>query len=69
MSNRVTTEEAARRLNIAPRRVVALIQAGRLPAQRVGSGQRAIYVMEEADLQQVAHRPTGRPAKVKETRP
>ena len=59
MSDILTTQEAAQRLGVSTRRVIALIEAGRLPASRFGKA----YAIQEADLAIVADRPTGRPAK------
>ena len=52
------TRDAATRLGITPRRVVALIRAGRLPALRVGRS----WVIREADLALVKERRPGRPS-------
>ena len=52
------TRDAATRLGITPRRVVALIRAGRLPATRVGRS----WVIREADLALVKERRPGRPS-------
>ena len=52
------TRDAATRLGITPRRVVALIRAGRLPALRVGRA----WVIREADLELVKERRPGRPS-------
>jgi excisionase family DNA binding protein len=60
MDSRLSSvEEAARRLDVVPQRVRALIAAGRLPAQRVGKG----YVLDAAEVEQFARqpRPRGRP--------
>ena len=59
MSNLLTTQEVAERLGVSTRRVIALIEAGRLPASRFGKA----YAIKEADLGIVAERPAGRPAK------
>ena len=53
----LSTREAAARLGITPRRVLALIYAQRLPAERVGS----TWVIRAADLALVADRRPGRP--------
>jgi excisionase family DNA binding protein len=55
----LTTKEAAERLGITPRRVQALIEAGRLPAQKFGRD----YMIKEADLKLVEDRKVGRPKK------
>ena len=52
------TRDAATRLGITPRRVVALIRAGRLPALRVGR----TWVIRDADLELVKERRPGRPS-------
>lgn len=59
MRDILTTQEAAQRLGVSTRRVIALIEAGRLPASRFGKA----YAIQEADLAIVADRPNGRPAK------
>lgn len=55
----LTTTEAAKRLGISPRRVLALIYDKRLPAQQWGRD----WLIREADLAQVERRPVGRPRK------
>lgn len=55
----LTTKEAAARLNITSRRVVALIQAKTLPAEKIGRD----YLIKEKDLDLVANRKAGRPRK------
>jgi excisionase family DNA binding protein len=57
MPDLLSTQEAAARLGVSPRRVVALIDTGRLPAIRVGRS----WVIRAADLAQVADRPNGWP--------
>jgi excisionase family DNA binding protein len=57
----LTTKEAAQKLGITPRRVVALVTAGRLPAQKFGRD----YMIREADLKLVQDRKVGRPKKEK----
>lgn len=59
MSQTYTTAEAAAKLNVTPRRVVALIQAGRLRATKHGRD----WIITAADLAAVKHRPPGRPKK------
>ena len=54
----LSTRDAATRLGITTRRVVALIRAGRLPALRVGR----TWVIREADLELVKERRPGRPS-------
>jgi excisionase family DNA binding protein len=53
----LTTKQAAERLGITPRRVQALIEAGRLPANKFGRD----YMIKEADLNLVKDRKVGRP--------
>jgi excisionase family DNA binding protein len=53
----LTTKQVAERLGITPRRVQALVTAGRLPAQKIGRD----YLIKEADLKLVAVRKVGRP--------
>lgn len=55
----LTTKEAAARLSITPRRVVAIIQSGKLPAEKIGRD----YLIIEKDLDLVANRKSGRPRK------
>jgi excisionase family DNA binding protein len=55
----LTTKQAAERLGITPRRVQALIEAGRLPASKFGRD----YMIKEADLKLVQDRKVGRPKK------
>jgi excisionase family DNA binding protein len=57
----LSTQEAAKKLNIGERRVRVLIESGRLPAQQVSG----IWVILESDLKAVKHRPMGRPKKEK----
>jgi excisionase family DNA binding protein len=54
----LTTKQVAERLGITPRRVQALVTAGRLPAQKIGRD----YLIKEADLKLVEIRKVGRPA-------
>lgn len=55
----LTTKTAAQRLGISPRRVIALIKAKRLPAERLGRD----WLIEERDLNRVSERKAGRPPK------
>ena len=57
----LTTSEVAELLGVTRRRVVAMITAGRLPAQIMGSGQRPVYLVARADLKLVKNRKPGRP--------
>ncbi len=56
----LTTQDVAARLGVTPRRVLALIAAGRLPATKVGEGRRATYFIAPPDLAKVKNRPTGK---------
>lgn len=58
----LTTKQVAERLGITPRRVQALVTAGRLPAQKIGRD----YLIKEADLKLVEVRKVGRPKKLSE---
>jgi excisionase family DNA binding protein len=53
----LTTAQAAEKLGISPRRVLALIQAERLPAEPFGP----TYMIQEKDLALVKNRKPGRP--------
>ena len=55
----LTTLEVAAKLGVSKRRVIALIEAGRLPAERFGNA----YVINESDLKLVEDRKPGRPPK------
>ena len=55
----LTTKEVAERLGVSVRRVHALIQAKRLPAQKYGRD----YLIDEKSLKLVEERKTGRPSK------
>lgn len=57
----LTTPEVAERLGVSTRRVLALIQAGRLPSQQFGRD----HVIKESDLKLVENRQPGRPPKAK----
>ena len=59
--NFLTTKQTAELLGITPRRVQALIEAGRLPAQKFGRD----YMINEKDLKLVKDRKVGRPPKAK----
>ncbi len=54
----LTTSEAAERLGVTRWRVSALIQAGRLKAEKKGQ----IYLIDESDLKPVMVRTPGRPS-------
>lgn len=53
----LTTTEAANRLGVTSRQVVALIAAGKLQATRVGHA----WVIKESDLASVQRNPQGWP--------
>ena len=55
----LTTKQAADILGITQRRINALIQAGKLPAQVFGG----VYMIQESDLALVSDRKAGRPKK------
>jgi excisionase family DNA binding protein len=56
----LTTKQAAEKLGITPRRVQALIEAGKLPATKFGRD----YSIKEKDLKLVEDRKVGRPKKI-----
>jgi excisionase family DNA binding protein len=55
----LTTLEVAEILGVTRRRVIALIEAGRLPATKFGRD----YMIKEKDLKLVKDRKVGRPKK------
>ena len=55
----LTTKQVAEKLGITPGRVQALIEVGRLPAQKFGRD----YMIREEDLKLVENRKVGRPCK------
>jgi excisionase family DNA binding protein len=55
----LTTKQVAEKLGITPRRVQALIEAGKLPAEKIGRD----YLIREKDLKLVEDRKVGRPKK------
>jgi excisionase family DNA binding protein len=59
----LTTKQAAEKLGITPRRVQALIEVGKLPAQKFGRD----YMIKEKDLKLVEDRKVGRPKKTLES--
>jgi hypothetical protein len=63
-TSHATTEGAADRLNITPRRVRALIQAEQLRAEKKARD----YLIEEKDLKLVKNRKPGRPRLSKKQR-
>jgi excisionase family DNA binding protein len=58
----LTTAEVAAMLDITIRRVQALINSGRLPAEKVGQ----IWLVKAADVNLVRKRKPGRPSKRKD---
>jgi excisionase family DNA binding protein len=56
--NLLTTTEVATSLGVTPRRVLALIQSGRLRAQKAGRD----WLIKSADLDKVRERKAGRPS-------
>lgn len=59
MASLLSTKEAAEKLSVSERRVLALITLGRLPAQKVGRD----WIIDESSLDLVAERKPGRPKK------
>ena len=57
LMNLLTTKEVAEKLGVTVRRVQALIQAGRLPAQKVGRD----FLIQEKDIKLIEDRKPGRP--------
>ena len=55
----IGTTEAAKRLGVSSNRVRALIESGRLKAQKIGRE----YAIDPADLKAVQNRKAGRPRK------
>jgi excisionase family DNA binding protein len=55
----IDTTEAARRLNVTPTRVRAMINSGRLKATKVG----IVWMIDPKDLEAVKERKVGRPRK------
>jgi len=53
------TAQASEALGVSPRRVLALIKSGRLPAAKVGRD----WIIKKSDLKFVKNRPPGRPKK------
>jgi excisionase family DNA binding protein len=53
----LTTTDVAEILGVTPRRVLALITAGRLPAERIGRD----FLIKEKDIELVRVRKVGRP--------
>jgi len=61
MKGYLTTQEAAKKLDVSVRRIVALINSGNLPSSRIGRS----HVIKETDLELVKDRRPGRPPKEK----
>ena len=59
MKNLITSKEASEELGVSVRRVVALINAGKLPAKKLGRD----WVIRRSDLEFVRVRKPGRPPK------
>jgi excisionase family DNA binding protein len=59
MKNLITSKEASEELGVSVRRVLALINAGKLPAKKLGRD----WVIRKSDLGLVRVRKPGRPAK------
>lgn len=57
--DRLTTQQAAEKLGVTIRRINALIQSGRLPAEKFGQ----VHMIKESDLKLVEDRKVGRPRK------
>lgn len=57
----VGTSDAAKKLNLSPRRTRELIQAGRLPAKKLGRE----WYLDTKDIRRFRRRPPGRPKKRK----
>jgi excisionase family DNA binding protein len=53
----ISSRQAADKLGVTQRRIVALIKGGRLPAQRLGRE----WMIDEKSLRLVANRKPGRP--------
>ena len=60
LTTALTTSQAAAALGVSPRRVQAMIRAGRLKAIRFGRD----WLIRPADLDAVRVRPVGRPKKI-----
>lgn len=57
----LTTKEIAKKLGVSVRRIVALINSGNLPSERIGRS----HVIKESDLELIKERKPGRPTKEK----
>lgn len=58
---KITTNQAAEILKVSQRRVIALIEQKKLPAEKFAN----VYMIDEKDLEPLKERKVGRPAKVK----
>jgi len=57
----ITTQQAAEKLGVTRRRVLALIKSKQLPATNAApDGERAYWQIQERDLKLVEMQPTGR---------
>ena len=54
----MTAQEAGKKLGISARRILALVQQGRIKAMRIG---RVHVWIEAADLDKLVRKPVGRP--------
>jgi len=59
----ISTAEAAKRLNVTPSRVRAMIARGRLKAMRIG----IMWLIDPKDLAAVKDRKVGRPRKARKS--
>lgn len=57
----IDTTEAARRLDVTPTRVRAMINSGRLKATKIG----IVWMIDPKDLEAVKDRKVGRPRKAR----
>ena len=60
-----TTKEAAIILKVSPRRILAMIKAGRIPAKKFGS----VWQIKKTSLDSVKNRKPGRAGWLKPTKP
>lgn len=63
--NRFTAVQAAAILGVSKRRVNAMIQAGRLRAEKIGN----LFLIKPSDLEKVKNRTPGRPKSAKRPPP
>jgi excisionase family DNA binding protein len=59
---KISTAQAAEILKVTQRRVIALIEQGKLPAEKFAN----VYMIDEKDLELVKERKAGRPPKAKD---